>query len=346
MIFLYKLNVFSMKTACKIKTYTKYIWQVVQYNLFDKSKVHSPTARVPSKLSRSFSLFRICHSVQQTHVVLFYFWWGKSNVVSHFREFNLILFTLPMANNEEKRLFVGNLPPDIEEHEIKTEFSYYGKYSRIRVHAKSSSIDMCLQSVYIQIRCFLRFTGAVNKVEIKQKKATDTDEVQSSFAFVTITTDEQTLRQCLQEFKSQQFRGRYLQVTVARENFLEKLKREREEAAQVKKPSTSQSKNSELGVVKAVLPTISTGDSDESDDSSSDESSEDERANQNASAAKPNGVKKFKSSSESSDSSDSDHDKNDPDNLVLRKKSKIFLENGKVSENYWFLDEFSVFAMV
>lgn len=32
-----------------------------------------------------------------------------------------------MAISEQKRLFVGNLPPDIKEHEIKSEFSYYGK---------------------------------------------------------------------------------------------------------------------------------------------------------------------------------------------------------------------------
>lgn len=34
----------------------------------------------------------------------------------------------------------------------------------------------------------------------------------------------------LQEFKSEKFRGRYLTVSVARENFMEKLKREREES--------------------------------------------------------------------------------------------------------------------
>lgn len=33
-----------------------------------------------------------------------------------------------MAFSEQKRLFIGNLPPDIQEHELKTEFSHYGKY--------------------------------------------------------------------------------------------------------------------------------------------------------------------------------------------------------------------------
>lgn len=173
------------------------------------------------------------------------------------------------------------------------------------------------------------FAGAVDKVEIKQKKGQDSDDVQNTFAFVTIGIDDRTLRQCLQEFKEQQFRGRFLQVTVARENFLEKLKREREEAAQ-HKPAKNETTQIQTETVKAVLPTISTGDSSSSESSSSDDSSEDESPpTQSKPIAKQNGSKKFKSSSGSSES-DSDSNENE-DNLVLRKKSKIFLENGKVN---------------
>lgn len=32
-----------------------------------------------------------------------------------------------MAISEQKRLFIGNLPPDIQDHELQKEFSYYGK---------------------------------------------------------------------------------------------------------------------------------------------------------------------------------------------------------------------------
>lgn len=170
----------------------------------------------------------------------------------------------------------------------------------------------------------------MDKVEIKQKKGENSDEVQNTFAFITIGINDRKLQQCLQEFKEQQFRGRYLQVTVARENFLEKLKREREEAAQ-HKPKKDESTEIETETVKAVLPTISTGKSSSSESSSSsDDSSEDESPpTQSKPIARQNGSKKFKSSSESSES-DSDSNE-DEDNLVLRKKSKIFLENGKVN---------------
>lgn len=165
-------------------------------------------------------------------------------------------------------------------------------------------------------------TGAVDRVEIKQKNVQDSNQVQNTFAFITIRIDDYKLRQCLEEFKAQQFRGRFLQVTVARENFLEKLKREREEAAQ-HKPKSDDSTKDQVEAVKAVLPTISTGDVSSSE-SSSDDSSDDEPANEPA--ANQNGrSKKLLSASES----ESDVDENE-DNLILKKKSKMFLENGKV----------------
>lgn len=178
----------------------------------------------------------------------------------------------------------------------------------------------------------ISIAGTVDKVEIKQKKGDDSDGVQNTFAFVTIGMDDRTLQQCLQEFKEQQFRGRFLQVTVARENFLEKLKREREEAAQYKSKK-DESNKVQTEIVKAVLPTLSTGNSSSSESSSSDDSSEDESPpTQSKPVAKQNGSKKFKSSSGSSES-ESDSNENE-DNLVLRKKSKIFLENGKVNREF------------
>lgn len=166
--------------------------------------------------------------------------------------------------------------------------------------------------------------GIVAKVEIKQKKASSSDEVQNTFAFVTIGINDYKLRQCLQDFKDQQYRGRYLQVTVARENFLEKLKREREEAAQQEKNKET-SVNNQDEIVTAVLPTITTGPSD--DEESSSESSDEEPPIEAKSIGKQIGSKKFESSSGSSES------EIDEENLILKKKSKIFIENGKVNIN-------------
>lgn len=226
-----------------------------------------------------------------------------------------------MAINEQKRLFIGNLPPDIQEHDVKTEFSHYGNHLIFYLSEIINFQDETNETCY--------FVGVVDKVEVKQKKAPTSDEVQNTFAFVTIRIDDRSLRQCLQEFKEQQYRGRYLQVTVARENFLEKLKREREEAAQHKQIKDESITNEvEPSTVRAVLPTISTGKSDESD-SSSDDSSEDECQQENQTFRKPNESKQFEAASISSDSYDSKPENNE-DNLILKKKSKIFLEKGKV----------------
>lgn len=181
-----------------------------------------------------------------------------------------------------------------------------------------------IECVYTKLNITIFITGTVNRVEIKHKKAPASDEVQNTFAFITIGIDDFTLRRCLQEFKEQQYRGRYLQVTVARENFLEKLKREREEAAQHQQ-NKEQSVKSQDETVAAVLPTISTGKSDDSE-SSSESSEEEEPPTKSKTIIKQNGSLKYKSSEESSES----ESEIDEENLILKKKSKIFLENGKV----------------
>lgn len=171
----------------------------------------------------------------------------------------------------------------------------------------------------------------MNKVEVKHKKSPDSDEIQNTFAFITIAIDERKLSQCLREFKEDKFRGRILQVTVARENFLEKLKREREEAEkQTSKKDGEHSKSTDAKVEKVELPTISAAVSSSSDSSSSDDSSSEDEKTKKPPLVKPktNG-NKFRKVVSSSSESDSESDP-DPENLVLKKKSKNFLENGKI----------------
>lgn len=61
------------------------------------------------------------------------------------------------------RIFVGNLPTDISEKDVENEFGAY---------------------------------GTVNKVEVKHKRDPLTNNIMSTFAFVTITITDSLLNQC------------------------------------------------------------------------------------------------------------------------------------------------------
>lgn len=170
------------------------------------------------------------------------------------------------------------------------------------------------------------FVGNVDKVEVKHKKLEDSNEIQNTFAFITIALNERNLQQCLQEFKEQQYRGRYLQVTVARENFLEKLKREREEAAVVKQTSkkTFETSNNNSNHNNAELPKFSTQSSSESEDSSESSDEEEITNSKITSKSMPLHLDRV---ANLNISNDNDSDEDDP---MLKIKSKHFIENGKV----------------
>lgn len=107
----------------------------------------------------------------------------------------------------------------------------------------------------------------------------------------------------LQEFKNEKFRGRYLTVSVARENFMEKLKREREESTQSPKLNNTKTDVSVNPIIVVANPfrldvqknakTIQTFNSDDEESPISNAGSEPES--------------------------------------VIKRKSKLFTENGKVN---------------
>ena len=59
-----------------------------------------------------------------------------------------------MAISEQKRLFIGNLPPDIKDNELKQEFSYYGKHQLWQQKCLHSKwyIKFYLQEPWIKLK--------------------------------------------------------------------------------------------------------------------------------------------------------------------------------------------------
>ncbi|KAG6456786.1 hypothetical protein O3G_MSEX009939 [Manduca sexta] len=92
------------------------------------------------------------------------------------------------------RLFVGNLPENTNENELRSAFSSYGEITGVDLKSKSGSTE-------------------------EQKK----------FAFVTISSSNLNIESCIKHFSNEDFKGARLYVTRARESFLERLQRERQE---------------------------------------------------------------------------------------------------------------------
>ncbi|KAG8226508.1 hypothetical protein J437_LFUL006898 [Ladona fulva] len=96
----------------------------------------------------------------------------------------------------QKRLFLGNLPPKLLKRDVANMLQEFGN---------------------------------VQSVEMKQR--TDDDgNVLSSFAFVDIEMDTEKLYSCFRRFQSESWGDHKIKVEVARESFLDRLKREQEEA--------------------------------------------------------------------------------------------------------------------
>lgn len=148
------------------------------------------------------------------------------------------------------RLFVGNIPGGTSEQELKNEFSSYGPVRAIDLKSKANPL-----------------TGS-----------------DDTFAFVNIDVDERTLRQLLDEFRQERYKGVYLNVSRAKESFLDRLKREREEAEAAKEksgllnPYKKEEAESKV-VVKEALPALPTiaKEVESTSEESSDESEEDEK---------------------------------------------------------------------
>ncbi|KFB43752.1 AGAP001261-PA-like protein [Anopheles sinensis] len=166
------------------------------------------------------------------------------------------------------RLFIGNIPKGTTEDELKEEFCAY---------------------------------GVVESIEIKQKSNPVSDVV-DIFGFVTLQADDYTVGCCIKEFSEQKYKGVYLNVSKAKESFLDRLKREREEAEALKQSAAllepykksdvveNVAKSSEKLPTLPTLPTISKPDESSSSESSESEGEDEEdagRSNQKSTNRQP-----------------------------------------------------------
>ncbi|KAL4701996.1 hypothetical protein ACJJTC_010924 [Scirpophaga incertulas] len=97
------------------------------------------------------------------------------------------------------RLFVGNIPNNLSENDLRDAFSQYGQ---------------------------------VVNIDLKSKPGAEND---SKFAFVSLSAGNYEVESCIKYFSSQTLDGQKLYVTRARESFLERLHRERQETQQKEK---------------------------------------------------------------------------------------------------------------
>ncbi|XP_045522592.1 probable RNA-binding protein CG14230 [Pieris brassicae] len=104
------------------------------------------------------------------------------------------------------RMFIGNLPENSSEKDLSSTFSSFGE---------------------------------IVNIDIKYKPDAESDK--KKFAFVTLFTSEYKVKACLKHFANEFFLGRQLYVTRARESFLERLQREREQAQQKDTPKLVES---------------------------------------------------------------------------------------------------------
>ncbi|XP_044744867.1 probable RNA-binding protein CG14230 [Coccinella septempunctata] len=95
---------------------------------------------------------------------------------------------------KQYRIFIENLPETVTEPEIGSKFSPFGE---------------------------------VKSIEIKERKVITAKHTSCFFAYVNLSTDDNELQKCFQTFQEVPWCGQFVKLQIAKESFLERLKRER-----------------------------------------------------------------------------------------------------------------------
>lgn len=130
---------------------------------------------------------------------------------------------------EEKRIFISDLPETASKDEIETKFQKY---------------------------------GIVKTVEIKERKELGPKNTSLFFSYVNIDIDDSSLQKCMliaienhncnqyftgfKDFRQNKWHGNFVELQIARESFLDRLKREREAQNKI---NEEKDKNSDSNLV-------------------------------------------------------------------------------------------------
>ncbi|CAH0552142.1 unnamed protein product [Brassicogethes aeneus] len=202
---------------------------------------------------------------------------------------------------QEKRIFISDLPETATEDECKTLFGEYGK---------------------------------VKSIEIKERKELGPKNYSLFFAYINLETDDHSIQKCFKDFAQNEWHGQYVQLQLARESFLDRLKREREENEKNNGNATSQPKLEPLQP-KIINGVKKTPKKESSSESSSETESEDEKPPVKKTSAITKPVSTKSSSSSSSSSSESEKEIEPPitDFVIKSNKGKQLNKNGLVIES-------------
>ncbi|XP_076358621.1 uncharacterized protein LOC143251128 [Tachypleus tridentatus] len=111
----------------------------------------------------------------------------------------------------QKRLFIGGISPAVKENDIKEKFSRFG--------------DIC-------------------GVEIREKSYENSDV--KRFAYVDLKISDDCLARCISVYNQTSWKGQKIVIQLAKESFLQRLQREREEQDSKSNPKYSSEKHSEV----------------------------------------------------------------------------------------------------
>lgn len=108
-------------------------------------------------------------------------------------------------NVPPKRLYISKLPEFITKTDLESKFSHYGRIISIDINHRKNNVIQENQSAL--------------------------------FAYVNLETSDEELFRCIRDFANKKWKGEFLDVQIAKESFLARLQREREEEKSKKEVS-------------------------------------------------------------------------------------------------------------